>query len=219
MGNMLTVGRALGVNNVSELQKLRRLVRSENTGRVQAHFEFNHEILDAFISSRLGQSRGVSLSSIFERFFPKSFSETAQTFIDVFLNKSCPGKNSKQGALTINTLTRNAEGVINTSETRVLSNEAGVIFNMSAKGEAGLKSDTFMHYSHYAQGEPSVRNILDAMEFQELRGVGTLKVNYKSPGKVKVLTSEVKAPVELFNEIAASEQYRSFSDLIASSNL
>ena len=29
MGNMLTVGRALGVNNVSELQKLRRLVRSE----------------------------------------------------------------------------------------------------------------------------------------------------------------------------------------------
>ncbi len=73
MGNMLTVGRALGVNNVSELQKLRRLVRSENTGRVQAHFEFNHEILDAFISSRLGQSRGVSLSSIFERFFPKSF--------------------------------------------------------------------------------------------------------------------------------------------------
>ncbi len=218
MGNMLTVGRALGVNNVSELQKLRRLVRSENAGKAQAHFEFNGG-LDAFISSRLSKSQGLSLRSVCERLFPKSFSETAQTFIDVFLNKSCPGKNSKQGALTINTLTRNAEGVINTSETRVLSNEAGVIFNMSAKGEAGLKSDTFMHYSHYAQGEPSVRNILDAMEFQELRGVGTLKVNYKSPGKVKVLTSEVKAPVELFNEIAASEQYRSFSDLIASSNL
>lgn len=218
MGNMLTVGRALGVNNVSELQKLRRLVRSENAGKAQAHFEFNGG-LDAFISSRLSKSQGLSLRSVCERLFPKSFSETAQTFIDVFLNKSCPGKNSKQGALTINTLTRNAEGVINTSETRVLSNEAGVIFNMSAKGEAGLKSDTFMHYSHYAQGEPSVINILDAMEFQELRGVGTLKVNYKSPGKVKVLTSEVKAPVELFNEIAASEQYRSFSDLIASSNL
>ena len=72
-----------------------------------------------------------------------------------------------------------------------------------------------MHYSHYAQGEPSVRNIFRRNGISRIKRVGTLKVNYKSPGKVKVLTSEVKAPVELFNEIAASEQYRSFSDLIS----
>ena len=50
---------------------------------------------------------------------------------------------------------------------------------MSAKGESGVKSDTFMHYSQYAQGEPSVRNILDAKEFQELRGLELWKLIIK----------------------------------------
>ncbi len=218
MGNMLAVGRALGLNNVSELQKLRRLVRSKDAGKVQAHFVVTgSEGVDAFISS--SNPRALSFRTLCQRLFPKSFSETAQTFVDVFLNKSRAGINAKQGSLTINTLTRNGHDVVNTSETRVLSNEAGVIFNMTANGEAGLKSDMFMHYSHYSKGKFSLQDILKTVEYQESNGLGTLKLDYRGSGKVKVLTSMIKAPVELINRISAESSSKSFKDFLVSLNL
>lgn len=218
MGNMLAVGRALGLNNVSELQNLRRLVRSKDAGKVQAHFVITgSEGGDAFISSSNPQV--LSFKTLCQRLFPKSFSETAQTFIDVFLNKNRSGINAKQGSLTINTLTRNGHDVVNISETRVLSNEAGVIFNMTANGEAGLQSDMFMHYSHYSKGKFSLQDILKAIEYKEASGLGTLKLDYRGSGKVKVLTSMIKAPVELINRISAESSSKSFKDFLASSNL
>lgn len=220
MGNsLLAIGRAFGSENLTELQKLRRLANSNKTGRASANFVFDHnQTLDSVTLMDKKDSKKISLlRTLLGKFFPQSSSKDSKTFVDVIMNKFGKEKYSKEGILTIQTKTKNSNNSIsNITETRVASNPAGVIVDFVAKGESNTGSNLFIHTSNNAPQSP-LSDIVNKIRYSESNGLSRLSVNYSGQGNIKTMNGEVRGPKEFMDsiiKILTDGEFSSLSDML-----
>lgn len=220
MGNsLLTVGRAFGANNLAELQKLRKLVNSNKVGNEFAHFVFNNNTtFDSVFFSKEYSKKVSTLRTLIEKFFPKSTAEGAKTIVEVIINKFGREKNTRDGAITILSVTKNRLDTGNTIKTKLLSNQAGMIFNFEGKGESGIRSNLFMYLSQMSKKTP-LSDLLNKINYSEKNGVSRITINYAGEGNIRAVNGEVKGPKEFldsFTKIITDGENPTLQDLVKS---
>ncbi|MBD5402525.1 hypothetical protein HDR58_06970 [bacterium] len=225
MGNLLTVCRAFGANNISELQKLRKTVQADEPGKAIARFVFNgKELMDSFQSSLPSVPESAEINpfkSLLEKFFPKGFSENSRTFIDVILHKFGRESYAKNGSLTVFSRTKNAGELVHSNETRVLSNSAGAIIDMVDKSEVGT-ANVFAHYSSMADKSSKISDLLNSITYNENKGIAHATIDYSGQGSIKALRGDVKAPVEFvdsYTRIMTGGEYHKLPEMIEATKI
>ncbi len=219
--SLLTISRSVGLDNISQLQNLRRAIRAGRAGQYHAHFELNSNLLDEFMPSPAVKNMNtyMSIPNMIRRLLPKSTSDKAKTSVDVLFNRLGTKESSPSSFLTATGVTRLAESIINRAELRVIKNQAGTLLSFIGDGESKISSRVSMYVSDRGSNKVDKGIFIKSLKYTENGSTGKLTVNMpQQNGRIRHFNSEISAPVEFFDSyvlLNTNGNHKSFKSFIA----
>ena len=201
--SLLSLGRSVGLDNITQFQNLRRAFRSDKAVQCNAHFELNNSFIDEFLSSASTSVNDFVLPSIIRRFFPKTFSDKAKTLVDVIFKRTDSKISSGTSFLTAKGVTKYGNDSINNVELKVIKNQSGTVLDLEGSGESKIRSSLNMCVSDTESVRRNDVYLMNTVNYAQRDSQGKLTVKMPLQGRLKYLHSETAAPVELFDAYAA----------------
>ncbi len=234
MSNMslLSITRTWGADNISQLNQLRKGLKTNIPGKYTAHLVFDKSMVDTFQKGILDEG-GKSAIELSKSLYPKANSESAQSLIDIVVNRfnSEPlfktvthgfrglldmvmggtqnitkFNNNSSAAISLNTVTKVGEEVVSDSSLKILTNNAGKKFSIRGTAESGTLLEADARLSKFKTGDVDMEEVIDnipnLVKYSVVDGNGALNGAIKTNGFLKEANVKYEAPAELFDAIA-----------------
>ena len=206
MNTMLMIGRMVGPENFSQMRQVYKALQANKAGTYSAHFVFDNASRDAFMKMANSSDE---LSESLAKAMPNTSSDKAKHILDVviqkfnaepllnvlrekhsldfglfvvpFEKKVAKLNNNASAAISMNSLTRVGEDIVQEGSAKVLTNSAGKKIRFNVVGESGAKIDTEVTLSKINEArtenfdmENFIDDIPNIVKYSETDGVGNL---------------------------------------------
>ena len=197
---ILPMARKIGYDNFVQIQNLRRVAKSER-GQAAATLVLSTDVrYDQFIMSKIGVGAEADDASynILKKFFPKSLSDKAYSYIDVLLKKF--SKNS--GVLSMDISTRANGELLSNSTLNVWRNNS--VTKVKAGGfslENGTYMDVKALFPSKGAKMPDAEQVFKEIDYKEADGMAKLGFTYKAPTGLTSINVKYETPKELADAV------------------
>ena len=234
MNTMLMIGRMVGPENFSQMRQVYKALQANKAGTYSAHFVFDNASRDAFMKMANSSDE---LSESLAKAMPNTSSDKAKHILDVviqkfnaepllnvlrekhsldfglfvvpFEKKVAKLNNNASAAISMNSLTRVGEDIVQEGSAKVLTNSAGKKIRFNVVGESGAKIDTEVTLSKINEArtenfdmENFIDDIPNIVKYSETDGVGNLQAELKTDGLIKEARLDYSMPSEVFDSMA-----------------
>lgn len=216
IGQVLSMGRKIGYENVVQIQNLRRVAKSDR-GQVATTLVLPSDArYDQFIMSKTGLAAETDDASynIVKKFFPKSLSDKALTSIDVLLKKF----SKDSGVFSMDISTRASGELLNGSTLKVARNNSAT--KVKAEGFS-LENGTFMDakvvFPNKGVKMPEVDEIINKLDYKEELGMSKLGFDYKDDKGLTSVSVKYETPKELVDSLVQAGtggQFKSMQEIV-----
>ena len=234
MNTMLMIGRMVGPENFFFFFQVYKALQANKAGTYSAHFVFDNASRDAFMKMANSSDE---LSESLAKAMPNTSSDKAKHILDVviqkfnaepllnvlrekhsldfglfvvpFEKKVAKLNNNASAAISMNSLTRVGEDIVQEGSAKVLTNSAGKKIRFNVVGESGAKIDTEVTLSKINEArtenfdmENFIDDIPNIVKYSETDGVGNLQAELKTDGLIKEARLDYSMPSEVFDSMA-----------------
>lgn len=206
MKTLLSVGRAMGLQNVSQLRGLVRGV--EKTGSGAAYLKINKDTLAAVEKLSLIQPNS-ELQCIMAKTFPEVYGKGAEGFVDVIVKKV--GEFGRK--IGFEGMFKNADGAVAGSKFGWISNSyGGRVAGKMKSTNATAAVDAF-----YRNGDDAidVAKLIKGIDYVENGGVSRLTAGVRDAGKIRRLHLDYTIPTEYADAVMKMQTGKTFAQNLA----
>ncbi len=218
--NLLAIGHALGHENISKLQNLRRHIRSGKPGVYSTRFELTSSSVDEFVSLVTEKSaKKVSIAHMLRSILPKSTVEQAKNIIDVNFKRSGTVEFPGSTFLTVKGVTNLEHDIVNSGEVKLVKNKAGTMLSVSGKGEGQTHVALDSYLLSKGNGNFDSAVLMKSANYSNDGSRGNLSMNMPQNGVFKFLRGSIDAQVTILDSLTkvfTKGRFSSFGDLFKS---
>lgn len=250
MNTMLMIGRMVGPENFSQMRQVYKALQANKAGTYSAHFVFDSASRDAFMKMA---NTSDELSESLAKAMPNTSSDKAKHILDIviqkfnaepllnvlrekhsldlgifvipFERKVAKLNNNASAAISMSSLTRVGEDIVQEGSAKVLTNNAGKKVRFNVKGESGAKIDTEATFSNINAAraekfdmEDFIDDIPNIVKYSETDGVGNIQAELKTDGLIKDARLNYSMPSEIFDSMvkqATDGEVKKFGDFLS----
>ena len=193
--NLLAVGRAMGLENVSAVRGLRNAIKS-GAKEAQATFTCRTSDVDKFmkIAEKAlpnGETAKLSeITNIGKYYFPKAWNENSTSTLNIAYKMF--GK--KSGRLDLSSIVQAPEGIVARAKAKILANTAGIRATANTEMEgAKIALDTRISPQREFTQE-ATKKVAKGLDYVEANGVSNLSVNVQDAGPIRNIVGSYQVP-------------------------